>query len=76
MALVENVELAAFVVPETVDSVRIEGKEDEDGLDYQISDESLAVESDEEADGLVEYLKEESGEFRILSLLWGRCVYL
>ena len=44
MALVENVELAAFVVPETVDSVRIEGKEDEDGLDYQISDESLAVE--------------------------------
>ena len=36
----------------------------------------LAVESDEEADGLVEYLKEESGEFRMLSLLWGRCVYL
>ena len=72
MALVENMELAAFMVPETV---RIEGKEDEDGLDYQISDKSLPVKSDEEVDGLIEYLKEESGEFRILSLLWGRCVY-
>ena len=68
MALVGNVDFAAFEVPKMVDSVRIEGKEDEDGLDYQISEESLPVESDEEVNGLVEYLEEESGEFRMVDV--------
>ena len=76
MALVKNTDFVALAVQKTVDSVRIAGKEDEDGMDYQISEESLPVESDEEVDGLVEYFEEESGEFRILSTLWARCVYL
>ena len=63
MAQVENMDFMDFVEQKTVDSGRIEGLEDADGLGYHISDESLPVESDEEVDGLVEYFEEESGEF-------------
>lgn len=59
-------EFVTFTVQKTVDMVRAEGKEKRTpnfGL----------VESDDEVDDLVE---EESGEFRILSLLWARCAHL
>ena len=58
--MAQNMEFMDFMQQKMVDSGRIEGLEDADGLGYQISDELLLVESDEEVDGLVEYFEEES----------------